>query len=131
MGIVGHGIDLIGVERVAALVERHGERFRRRCFTDEEWGFAMEHRDWAPHLAARFAAKEAIFKALGTGWSGGIRWTDAGVVRLPSGRPTVRLEGVALEVARSLGITTWFLSLSHSDGMAIASAIAVNESPGT
>lgn len=131
MRIIGHGIDLIGIQRVGRLVELHGERFARRCFTADEWAFAARHQDRATYLAARFAAKEAIFKALGTGWSGGIRWTDAEVVRLASGQPTVRLAGKALEIAREMGITDWMLSLSHSDGLAIASAIAVgHDRPG-
>ena len=90
MHIVGHGIDLVEVSRIAELLERHGERFLERCFTAAERGYSdasVKRRE--EHLAARFAAKEAVLKALGTGWRDGIAWTDIEVVRRPSGQPLV------------------------------------------
>ncbi len=127
MRIVGHGIDLVETARVARLLEQHGPRFLERCFTVEEQAYFQGKREQVQHLAGRFAAKEAILKVLGTGWSQGIAWTDAEVVREPSGRPVVRLHGKCAQVAASLGITQWWLSISHIATHATASAIAVAE----
>lgn len=128
MTILGHGIDLVETSRIAQMVARHGDHFLDRCFTAAERGYAeasAKRRD--EHLAARFAAKEAVLKALGTGWRNGIAWTDVEVVREPSGRPVVKLSGEAERVAASLGITAWMLSLSHTDSHAMASAIALGQ----
>ena len=129
MRILGHGIDLVDTQRIAHMLEQHGERFLLRCFTDDERRYAAANAQrQVEHLAGRFAAKEAIFKALGTGWAGGIAWTDAQVVRQPSGRPGVHLTGRCAQVAEQLGVTEWWLSISHIHTHAIASAIAVAES---
>lgn len=126
MQIIGHGIDLVDTDRVARLLEEHGERFLARCYTEAERAYCDENGSRRiEHFAGRFAAKEAILKALGTGWAGGIAWTDAEVVREPNGRPTVALHGVAAVTAADLGITQWWLSLSHIRGHAVASAIGV------
>lgn len=126
MSILGHGIDLVAVARIAQMVDRHGERFLERCFTPRERGYAdASPRRRAERLAVRFAAKEAVLKALGTGWRNGIAWTDIEVVNLPSGQPTVKLCGKAGEIARDQGIETWMMSLSHTDTHAMASAIAL------
>ncbi|MFA9477033.1 holo-ACP synthase [Phycisphaerales bacterium AB-hyl4] len=126
MRILGHGIDLVDTPRVAHMLEVHGQRFLSRCFTEGEQAYAAaNHKRQVEHLAGRFAAKEAILKALGTGWTGGIGWTDAEVVREPSGRPTVRLHGRCAVVAAEMGIETWWLSITHVKGQAMASAIAV------
>ena len=125
MRIIGHGIDMVETARISRMLDEHGENFLRRCFTDAERSYAADKRRAIEHLAGRFAAKEAILKVLGTGWSGGIAWTDAEVVREPSGRPRVVLHGRCREVADGLGITEWWLSISHIDTHAIASAIAV------
>src|SRR5207247_4570670 len=106
----------------------HGERFVSRCFTDAERNYAES----APKLrteryAARFAAKEAVFKALGTGWRGGISWSDVGVVHESSGQPQVLLTGRCQEVADNLRMTTWQVSLTHAGSMAMASVIALAE----
>lgn len=122
--ILGHGIDVVEVDRVAALLERHGERFLRRVFTEEEQRLVGESRTRVISLAGRFAAKEAVLKALGTGWSGGIEWTDVEIGAEPAGRPLVRLSGVAGEVAARLGVIAWHLSISHTRDLATASAIA-------
>jgi holo-[acyl-carrier protein] synthase len=126
MRIIGHGIDIVETARIARLIEHHAERFLQRCFTAEELRYSQSKREFAQHLAGRFAAKEAILKVLGTGWSEGIAWTDAEVVREPSGRPTVRLHGRCEAVARELGIAQWWLSISHIATHATASAIAVS-----
>ncbi len=128
MRILGHGIDLVDTARIGHMIEAHGDRFLRRCFTEAERDYADGNpRRRLEHLAGRFAAKEAILKVLGTGWSGGIAWTDAEVVREPSGRPSVVLHGRCAEVAAELGITAWWLSISHIETHAVASAIGVGD----
>ncbi|MBI1337997.1 MAG: holo-[acyl-carrier-protein] synthase [Phycisphaera sp.] len=125
MPILGHGIDLVEIDRIAEMIASHGERFLTRCYTRREREYAaLNPRRRTEHLAGRFAAKEAVLKALGTGWSGGIAWTDVEVVRAASGQPGVELHGVALEVAMGLHIEHWSLSLSHTASHAMASAIA-------
>ena len=128
MQIIGHGIDIVETARIRRMLGEHPERFLARCFTPAEQAYAdsrPKRRD--EHLAGRFASKEAILKVLGTGWSGGIAWTDAEVVREASGKPTVRLSGRAAEVAAELGITSWWLSISHTDTHAVASAIGASD----
>ncbi len=128
MQIIGHGIDIVETARVAKMLSDHEERFLRRCFTQGERDYvAANPARRAEHLAGRFAAKEAILKVLGTGWSNGISWTEAEVVRQVSGKPTVVLHGRCQEVAKELGITQWQLSISHSGSYATASAIGVGE----
>lgn len=126
MRIIGHGVDIVEKSRIERMIAQHGERFLQRCFTADERGYSDANtKRRMEHLAGRFAAKEAILKVLGTGWSGGIAWTDAEVVREPSGRPTVRLHGKCAEVATSLRIDEWWLSISHIETHAVASAIGV------
>jgi len=126
--IVGHGIDLVEIARVEALIGRHGARAVERIFTPGEAAYAeASSRLRGQRFASRFAAKEAVFKALGTGWGAGIAWTEAEVVLLPSGAPTVRLHGRAAEIAAEHGITGWLVSLTHTATHAAASVIAVAE----
>ena len=128
MPIVGHGIDIVDVQRLRQLIERHGERFLCRCFTPEEVAYARRRpQRFAEHLAARFAAKEAVLKVLGTGLRHGIGWCDIEVVRLPSGQPTLKLAGQAQQIALNRGIARWHLSLSHVSTHATASAIGLRE----
>ena len=127
MRIAGHGIDLVEVARIARLVDEHGQRFLDRCFTAHEQQCAQDTKRRNEHLAARFAAKEAVFKALGTGWSGGVAWTDVEVVRLPSGQPSLKVTGRAAEIAAQLGIREWHISITHTDAHAMASVIAAGE----
>lgn len=128
MSIVSHGIDIVEVARLRQLIERHGERFLRRCFTPEEVAYARGRpQRFAEHLAARFAAKEAVLKVLGTGLRHGIGWCDIEVVRLPTGQPTLRLWGEAARIAGQCGISHWHVSLSHISSHATASAIGVHE----
>lgn len=124
MRIIGHGIDITEVARIGKMITEHGDHFLERCFTEGERAYSDGHRRRDEHLAARFAAKEAVLKALGTGWRNGIGWTDVEVVLLPSGQPTVRLAGQAARIAGELGITDWSLSMSHVETHAVASAIA-------
>lgn len=110
------GVDLIEVDRVARAVERHGERFLERCFTEAELAYCGRR---APELAARFAAKEAAAKALGTG-IGTVGWREIEVVRAPSGRPTLALHGAARDLARERGLGEPLISISHTREHAIA-----------
>lgn len=119
-----HGIDLVCVARIAQLVDRHGDRFLNRVFTARERARGEGSRRWPEHLAARFAAKEAVFKALGTGFDG-LSWTDAEVVSLPTGEPTLALHGRAAAAAASRGVTIWLITLSHTSHHAIASVIGL------
>jgi holo-[acyl-carrier protein] synthase len=124
MSIIGHGIDIVETQRIADLVREHGKQFLDRCFTPAEQAYcAANSRRYVEHLAGRFAAKEAVLKVLGTGWSGGIAWTDIEVVREPSGQPRVVLCGECQRIAEKLGIEVWHLSISHVSTHATASAI--------
>ena len=127
MRIIGHGVDIVEVARIGAMLEEHGERFLARCFTPGERGYAIARKRAAEHLAGRFAAKEAVLKALGTGWRSGIAWTDVEVHLLPSGQPELELHRVASGAARQRGITEWQLSISHTEVYAVASVIASGE----
>jgi holo-[acyl-carrier protein] synthase len=127
MRIVGHGIDIIEIERIQHMLDEHGDRFIERCFTQAERDYAEAPRTSklrVERYAARFACKEAVFKALGTGWSGGIAWTDVEVQRDAAGRPMIRLAGECQKLAQRAGIDIWHVSLSHSRGLAVASVIA-------
>lgn len=121
-----HGIDIVDVARIRRMLAEHGESFRSRCFTPDEVVYCLKGGRASEHFAARFAAKEAVLKALGTGWSGGIAWTDVEVALLPTGQPTVLLHGKAAEVAASAGIHSWAISLSHTHEQAVASVVAVS-----
>lgn len=121
-----HGVDLVEVERIAGMLESHGEPFVNRVFTHAEQEYAESGGSArAERYAARFAAKEAVLKAIGTGWAGGIAWTDVGVRHGSGGRPELELTGEAANVAQSQGITGWTLSLSHTAAMAMASVVGV------
>jgi holo-[acyl-carrier protein] synthase len=129
MNITAHGIDLVECSRLAEVIERHGERFLRRVFTPGELGYCRRQKRQIEHLAGRFAAKEAVLKALGTGWRGGIAWTDVEVVNSPSGRPDVVLSGRCRQLADELGLSCILVSISHTATHAIASAIGCTGGP--
>ncbi len=124
-----HGIDLVEVTRIADLRKRHPSRFVERCFTAGEREYCLGRRREAEHLAVRFAAKEAVLKALGTGLVGGLHWTDIEVHRHADGRPSIHLHNLAAEHAARLGVTDWLVSLSHTDSNAIASVIGMGTGP--
>jgi holo-[acyl-carrier protein] synthase len=126
--IVGTGIDIAEVDRIAASIARFGRRFTERVFTAEEIRYCESRANKAERYAARFAAKEAGMKAIGTGWSHGVRWQDIEVQRLPGGRPTVAFHGRAGEVFAKLGAARSHLSLTHTKGLAMA--VVVLESSG-
>lgn len=121
--IVGMGVDLAEVPRVRATVERFGARFIERVFTAAEIAYVERKANRFERYAARFAAKEAGMKAIGTGWKRGVRWRDFEVANLPSGKPTLRLHGEAARVAEQLGVKAVALSLTHTAEMAMAQVI--------
>jgi holo-[acyl-carrier protein] synthase len=127
MQLIGHGIDIIELARIASSLRSSSDDFLEAIFTEAERGLAGEQAEWIGHYGGRLAAKEAVVKALGTGFTGEIAWTDVEILRLPSGQPEVRLSGGARAVADGLGVTRWLLSISHSNSFAVASAIAVSE----
>ena len=121
--IVGTGIDIAEVPRIAESIERFGERFLRRVFTEEEIRYCDSKANRVERYAARFAAKEAAMKALGTGWNRGVRWRDIEVHRQPGSRPTIKFHGVAADFATKLGTRNIALSISHTPDLAIANVI--------
>lgn len=121
--IVGTGVDIVEVPRVAAAIARFGKRFLERIFTDAEIRYCQSRRNSTERFAARFAAKEAALKALGTGWGRGVAWREVEVRREPGGRPTVHFSGRAAEFAARLGMKQASLSLSHTAEQAIAQVI--------
>lgn len=122
--IVSNGIDLVEVARIADLREQHGERFLERTFTEGERAYCLSQADPGPSLAARFAAKEAVMKCLGTGWTDGVGFRQIEIVRDAKGAPSIVLTGRAQELASARGIRRWHLSLTHTDASAVAFAIA-------
>jgi holo-[acyl-carrier protein] synthase len=121
--IVGTGIDIAEVPRIAESIKRFGERFIRRVFTDGEIRYCDSKANRFERYAARFAAKEAAMKALGTGWNHGVRWQDVEVSREPGRRPTIRFHGKAAEFAACLNTKNISLSITHTPDQAIASVI--------
>jgi holo-[acyl-carrier protein] synthase len=121
--IVGTGIDIAEVPRIRQSIERFGSRFLERIFTDAEMRYCDSKANRVERYAARFAAKEAAMKALGTGWNYGVRWRDCEVVRKPGGRPTMHFHGKAGEFAVKLGVKNTALSISHTEEQAIAQVI--------
>ncbi|HRZ86772.1 MAG TPA: holo-ACP synthase [bacterium] len=122
--IKGIGIDIIEVERVEKVIERHGEHFYRRLYTEREIAYCKEKKKNALlHFAGRFTAKEAASKALGTGIAGGIAWTDIEILNEPSGKPVIVLSGKAKEVYDAIGGTKIHASISHSKGYAASQVI--------
>lgn len=126
--IVGTGIDITETERIEQVLGRHGERFSKRLCTPEEIAYCERFKNRAERYAARFAAKEAAFKALGTGWREGVRWLDVEVTHEPSGKPGLVLRGRALEVAKQLHVTRMAVSISHAERYVVA--LVVFESDG-
>jgi holo-[acyl-carrier protein] synthase len=118
--IVGTGVDLAEVDRIEQSIRRFGARFLNRVYTPLEIAYVERKANRFERYAARFAAKEAGMKAIGTGWRHGVRWQDFEVVNLPSGRPTLRFHGKAAEFARQLGVTNVALSLTHTKQTGLA-----------
>jgi holo-[acyl-carrier protein] synthase len=121
--LIGTGVDLIEVERIAHSIERYGERFLHRVYTDHEIAYCRGRRVSAESFAARFAAKEAGAKALGTGISRGVTWNEFQVARNPGGRPVLELRGRAALLAKELGVRAISLSLTHTGSLAMATVV--------
>ena len=126
MQIIGVGLDATEIARVAEMIERYGERFVRRVFTEGEIAYCQRRRDFASSYAARFAAKEAAMKALGTGHSRGVYWTGIEVVRR-HGPPRIVFHGGAAERFAAMGGTSSLLTLTHSRDLAIAHVILTRD----
>jgi len=128
MRILGIGTDITECERIRRMLERHPESFTKRVFTVAENAYCSRgKRQSVEHYTGRWAAKEAILKALGTGWSGKITWHDVEILNEPGGKPCVNLTGAASEVAKNQGITEIQISISHCASHAVAFAIAMGE----
>ncbi len=125
MEILGIGIDLVEVERIRRMLERHGEHFIRRVFTEGEREYCARMSDPAPFFAARFAAKEAISKALGTGIGAQLGWLEIDIQRENSGKPTAILSGAGAATMAALGGTGLLLTMSHTQQYATAQAMLV------
>jgi holo-[acyl-carrier protein] synthase len=121
--IVGSGIDLAEIERIRHAIDRYGQRFLDRIYLGAEQAYCLRKRNAAESFAARFAAKEAAAKALGTGISHGVNWLEIEVVREASGKPSLRFHGRAAERAARLGAVHFALSLTHTKELAMASVV--------
>jgi holo-[acyl-carrier protein] synthase len=121
--LIGTGIDLIEIDRIQKSMDRYGDRFLDRIYTPSEKAYCLRKRNAAESLAARFAAKEAAAKALGTGMSYGVNWLEIEVTREPGGRPGLRFAGRAAQMAARLGVEHAALSLTHSETLAMASVV--------
>jgi len=119
-------VDISEINRIEAAITRHGSAFLKRVFTQAEIAYCDRHRNRFERYAARFAAKEATMKALGTGWSRGVRWVDIEVTRLPTGQPTMALHGATREHADRLGVRSISVSITHSGNTAFAQVILEN-----
>src|SRR5215207_3870456 len=120
MDIIGLGVDLTDIPRIAQTYAQYGERFLKRVFTEGEIAYCMRRRDPVPHFAGRFAAKEAAMKALGTGHSRGVLWRDIEVVRAPGEAPQLRFHGGAARRLAYLNANSSLLTITHSQTLAIA-----------
>jgi holo-[acyl-carrier protein] synthase len=120
------GVDISEVNRIEAAITRHGGAFLKRVFTPAEIAYCERHRNRFERYAGRFAAKEATMKALGTGWTRGVRWVDIEVSRLPTGQPTMALHGATREHAVRLGVRRISVSITHSGNTALAQVIFEN-----
>lgn len=129
MSRLQHGLDLVDCARIERMLRDHGERFIARVFTTRERDYCLASRTPAVRLSGRFAAKEAILKLLGTGWRGGIAWTDMEVLPDELGRPCVTLTGGCAARARELGIEEISVSITHVGQFAAASAIGLSDVP--
>jgi holo-[acyl-carrier protein] synthase len=121
--ITGIGIDVVQNDRIRDSIQRFGDRFLNRIYTEGEIEYCKKCAQPEIHYAARFAAKEAAFKALGTGWAAGVKWKDIEVERLPSGKPELHMHGEALAHATSSGAKSFYVSLTHDQLVSCAVVI--------
>ena len=117
------GVDIAEVQRIREAIERHGEGFLKRVYTDRERAYCERFKNKYERYAGRFAAKEAAMKALGTGWRRGVKWVDLEVVREMSGRPTLAIAGEAAKIAQQIGVKSVALSITHTEHQALAQVI--------
>ena len=127
MTVLGIGTDIVECLRIAQMIERHGEQFIGRVYTDHEIKYCRARRAATQHYAGRWAAKESVLKALGTGWARGISWRDIEVRNAPNGRPVIALRGGARDVLERSGIREILISISHCRSHATAYALALGE----
>ncbi len=127
--IIGLGTDIIEIVRIGRMVERHGEVFLNRVYTDDEIRYCQRRKESYQHFAGRWAAKEAVMKTLGTGWIRGIGWRDIEVATLKSGQPTIQIHGGAREHSERIGIDDVLITISHCRSYATATAIALQHCP--
>jgi len=127
MNVLGIGTDIVECLRIAQMIERHGELFVSRVYTTYEIEFCSARKAATQHYAGRWAAKEAVLKALGTGWIRGITWRDVEIRNQPSGQPTIALAGGAREICEQKGIAQMLISISHCRSHATAMAIAIGD----
>ncbi len=125
MNVISIGTDIIEVDRIQLMIQKHGDTFFDRVFTDEEVRYCNARALASQHFAGRWAAKEAVLKVLGTGWAKGIKWTEMEVQNLASGKPIMQLSGKAAEVAQEIGVARVLISISHTRQHAIAYAIGL------
>ena len=123
--IMGIGTDIVEIERIRSMIERHGNHFLQRCYTVGEIEYAQRHRDAAVRFAGRWAAKEAVVKVLGTGFVEGITFHDVEIIPLYTGQPTVKLTGEAARIAEAMNISEVKLTISHAREYATATAIGL------
>jgi holo-[acyl-carrier protein] synthase len=128
MFIIGIGTDIIECERIDRMIRRHGDHFLKHVYTEQEIRYCNGRKTSDQHFAGRWAAKEAVLKALGTGWIAGIAWTDIEIVNESGGAPMISLYGGTAEVAKKKQITKIQISISHCQSHATAIAVAINES---
>lgn len=129
MTVIGIGTDIVECLRIAKMIERHGELFINRVYTDHEIEYCRARKAATQHYAGRWAAKEAVLKALGTGWRRGISWRDIETRNEPGGKPTIAMCGGARDVVEQLRIGQMLISISHCRSHATATAIAVAAEP--
>lgn len=125
--VIGIGTDITECLRIARMIERHGDLFISRVYTSEEIRYCRNRKQTTEHFTGRWAAKEAVMKALGTGWRKGISWRDIEITNKPGGRPIVTLHGGAKQVIEQLGITKMLITISHCHTHATAFAIATGD----
>lgn len=127
--IVGLGTDIVEILRIGRVIERHGEAFLHRVYTDAEISYCSKRREYLQHYAGRWAAKEAVMKVLGTGFAPGVGWKDIEVATKPSGQPVIQLHGGVRELMERLAIDEILISISHCREYATATAIGVRHAP--
>ena len=129
MRIVGLGTDIVETLRIGRMIEKHGELFINRVYTEGEAQYCRDRKQYLQHYAGRWAAKEAVMKTLGTGWAKGVGWRDIEFVSQSSGAPVIAIHGGAKVIAEKLGITEILITISHCRSYATATAIAVGKMP--